>query len=316
MPRKNSSKKIVALGGGNAMPKTVLAGLKNYPVNLTVISSVLDNGGSAGKLREFTSISFGDIRRAALALSQADDKTKNHFSQRDWSGHVMANVFCAARMAVSGNAVEVITELNKRLKVPTRYQILPATIEKAELCAVLENGKVIVGETNIDIPKHNVNLKIKKVFLTPKVKAYPEALKAIKSADLVVIGPGDLYSSLAQILLVEGMSDALRKSRAKKVLVCNSMTKRGETNGFRVADFVKEIEKLLGEKLDFVIYNTKQPSQAQLLTYKKEHPELLSLVENNTSDPRFIGDAFINSFGEISYRPDKLAKTILSLCKP
>lgn len=295
---------------------TVLTGLKRYPVKLTAVSATLDTGGSAGRLREgFGGISFGDIRRAVLALSEADQKTKNYFAFRDWDGHVVANTFCAAMMAATGNPEKTIEKLRERLKVPSYHQTLPVTLDDANICAVLENGQVVVGESNIDIPKHNRNLKIKKVYLKPKAKPFPKVLEAIKKADLIVIGPGDLYSSLAHILLIDGVSAAIKRSKAKKVYICNLMTKHGETDNFQVADFVKEVEKLLKSKIDFVIYNTREPNAIRLVAYKQEHPELLEIVKNKVADNRFIGQDLLTPFGSITHQPDKLAKTILSLCK-
>ena len=311
--KKNS--KIVCLGGGNGMPHAVLPSLKKYPVKISVISATLDTGSSAGRLRQGfkTGISFGDIRRAALALSEADVKTKSEFAYRDWDGHVMANVFCTAIMAATGSQEAAVQGLKTKLKVPEKHEILPVTLDDANICAVLENGQTIVGETNIDVPKHNGNLKIKEVYLEPKAKAYSKALKAIEEADVITIGPGDLYSSLAQILLVEGIPQAFKKSKAKKVYICNLMQKHGETDHFMVQDFVAQIEKLLGSHLDFVIYNKTKPDTQRMVSHKKEHPELLDMVENRTSDQRFIEADLITSSGPIAHDPDKLAKIILSL---
>lgn len=299
------------------MPK-VVAGLKNYPLKISAVSATLDTGGSSGRLRQGfeTGISFGDIRRAALALSEADAQTKNYFAYRDWSGNVMANVFCTAVAAATGSQEMAISELKNKLKVSKQHEILPVTLDNANICAVLENGQTVIGETNIDIPKHDRNLKIKKVYLTPLAKAYPKALEAIKSADLVTIGPGDLYSTLAHVLLVDGISQAIKKSKAKKVYICNLMQKRGETDHFMVQDFAVQVEKFIGAPLDLVIYNKTQPTAARLSLYKKEHPELLDMVENRTFDTRFVGVDLIPSFGPIIHDPDKLAKTILSTCKP
>lgn len=310
-------KKIACLGGGNGMPKTVLAGLKKYPVSLSVISATLDTGGSAGRLRKGfkTGISFGDIRRAALALSEADAETKKYFASRDWDGHVVANVFCTAVAAATGSLEKAIDKLKERLKVPSRHKLLPVTLDDANICAVLENGETVVGETNIDIPKHNGKLKIEKVYLAPPAKAYPKAIEAIKEADLIIIGPGDLYSSLAHVLLVEGIPGALKKAKAKKVYICNLMTKYGETNNFTVADFTREVEKFIGTKLDYVIYNTRRPDSERTSLYKKEHPELLEVVENKNNDARFIGENLIFPLGPIVHDPNKLAKIILSICK-
>jgi uncharacterized cofD-like protein len=313
MMKKNG--KIVCLGGGNGMPKAVLPGLKKYPVKISVVSATLDTGGSAGRLRQGfkTGISFGDIRRVALALSEADVQTKNYFASRDWDGHVMANVFCTAMMAATGSQEAAIQGLKDKLKVPSQHEILPVTLDDANICAVLENGRTIVGETNIDVPKHNGNLRIKEVYLEPKAKAYSRALKAIESADLITIGPGDLYSSLAQVLLVDGIAQAIKRSKAKKIYICNLMQKHGETDHFMVQDFAAQIEKLLGGSLDFVIYNKAEPDAQRAASYKKEHPEYLNMVENRTSDQRFIGADLITSSGSIAHDPDKLAKIILSL---
>ena len=156
------------------------------------------------------------------------------------------------------------------------------------------------------------------MFLKPRAKAYPQALATIRSADLIVIGPGDLYSSLAQILLTEGTSGAIKKSKAEKVYICNAMTKYGETNNFTVLDFTKEIEKYLGYPLDYVIYNNFFPSRERIKNYKKEHPELLNLVEvdKNLPEGKFIGKNLLPFSGSIVHDTNKLAKILLKLCKP
>lgn len=314
------AKHIVCLGGGNAMPKAVLVGLKRYPVKLSVICAMLDSGGSAGRLRkDYKIISPGDIRRAFIVLADTSSVIKDLFNYRFQTGilkgHNFANLLIAALELSINDYEKTIKEMSRILNV--KHQILPSTLDKSNLYAVLENGKIISGEANVDVPKHNGNLKIKKVFLRPEARAYPGAIKAIKKADLVVVGPGDLYSSLAQILLIKGIPEAIEKSKAKKVYICNLMTKYGETNNFTVSDFVKEIEKYLGCELDYVIYNTKIPSAERFKKYKKEHPELLDLVKfrDILNKEKFIGADFLSDRGEITHDPKKLAKTILNLCK-
>jgi uncharacterized cofD-like protein len=246
-------RRIVCLGGGNAMPRAILTGLKKYPVKITAICAMLDSGGSAGRLRkDYKIVSPGDIRRAFIALSNTSPVIENLFDYRfktgELKGHNFANLFITALELATNDYEKTSREIKKILNV--RHEVLPVTLDNSNLWAVLENGKIIKGETNIDIPKHNGNLKIKKVFLRPKTKAYPKTLEAIKNANLIIIGPGDLYSSLAQILLTDGISRAISRSKAKKVYICNLMTKNGETNNFTVSDFVKEIEKFLGQKGD------------------------------------------------------------------
>jgi len=334
-------KHIVCLGGGNAMPKAVLAGLKKYPVKISVICAMLDSGGSAGRLRkDYKIVSPGDIRRAFLALANTSPAIENLFNYRFRAGslkdHNFANLLITALELSTNNYEKTSHEIKRILNI--KHEVLPVTLENSEVLAVLENGKIIKGETNIDVPKHNGNLKIKKVYLKPKAMAYPKAIQAIKSADLIVIGPGDLYSSLAQILLIDGISQAIRKSKAKKVYICNLMTKYGETNNFTVPDFTNEIEKYLNQKgdedksssspfavarvLDYVIYNTKKPSEKRLKAFKKKHPELLDLVRfdkkptpyrNAVSGAGFIGTDLLIKSDDIIHDPQKLVKIVLSL---
>lgn len=304
------------------MPKAVLAGLKKRPVNLSVISAMLDSGGSAGRLRkDYKIVSPGDIRRAFIALANTspvmEDLLNYRFQMGELGGHNFANLLITALEFSTGDYGKAFDEMGKLLNVDKRHQVLPVTLDNANIYAVLENGKILEGETNIDIPKHNGNLRIKKVFLKPKAKAYPKAIKAIKEADLIVIGPGDLYSTLANILLVEGISSAIKKSKARKVYICNAMTKHGETNNFSVLDFTNEIEGLLKGKLDYVIYNNYLLQKERIRKYKKEHPELLELVrvDKNLPKNKFIGRNILFSSGALVHDPRKLTKVILSLCK-
>jgi uncharacterized cofD-like protein len=314
----NNKKRFVCLGGGNAMPKAVLSELKKHPVLISVICAMLDSGGSAGRLRRDYNInSPGDIRRAFIALANTSPAVENLFNYRfeagGLKGHNFANLFITALELSTNNYEKIIKEIKKILNV--HHEVLPATLDKSHLCAVLENGKKIIGESNIDIPKHNSNLKIKKVFLEPKASAYPKSIERIKKAKTIIIGPGDLYSSIAQILLVEGMSGAIKKSNAKKVYICNLMNKRGETNDYSVEDFTEKVEDLIGGPLDYVIYNNKKISNKRNNDYIKNHPELISpVVFNKSSNPKFIGEDIVTSSGDIVHSSKKLIKTILKLC--
>lgn len=302
------------------MPKVILSGLKKYPVKLSAICAMLDSGGSAGRLRrDYKIVSPGDIRRALIALANTSPVIEELFNYRfqtgELKGHNFANLFITALELTTNNYQSVIKEVGKLLNV--KHEVLPATLDPAQLYALLENGKVIAGETNIDRPKHNGNLRIKKVFLKPKARAYRPALSAIKKADLILIGPGDLYSSIYQILLTEGIPQAIRKSKAKKIYICNLMTKYGETNNFTVLDFVKEIEKILEVELDYVIYNNFFPKRERIEKYKKKHPELLEMVKVNDNlwPEKFIGKNLLFDEGPIEHDPKKVAKIILNLAR-
>lgn len=304
------------------MPKAVLAGLKKYPFKISVICAMLDSGGSSGRLRkDYKIVSPGDIRRAFIALANTSPVIEDIFNYRFQAGvlkdHNFANLLITALEFTAHDYEKTFTEMRRILNINQNHEVLPATLDNVNLYAVLENGKVISGETNIDIPKHDGKLKIKRVFLKPKARAYPKALEAIAQADLIIIGPGDLYSSLAQILLSDGISEAMKKSRAKKVYVCNLMTKYGETNNFQVADFAEEIENYLSVPLDYVIFNNNKVSARRLKKYKKEHPELLDLVgftKELSGNKKFIGADLVSSSGSVIHDSGKLTKIILQLC--
>lgn len=314
---KKKFKHIVCLGGGNAMPRAVLTGLKKYPLKISAICAMLDSGGSAGRLRkDYKIVSPGDIRRALLALSNTSPIIENLFNYRFQIGilkdHNFANLLITALELATNDYEKTIKEVRRILNI--KHQVLPSTLDQANLYAILENGQIISGEANIDKPKHNGRLKIKKVFLRPKAKAYPKTLAEIKRANLIVIGPGDLYSSLAQILLTEGIPETIRKSKAKKIYLCNLMTKYGETNNFSVLDFTKEIEKYLSGEIDYVIYNNSLPDQKIIKRYKASHPELLDLVKIDENLPRekFIGRNLLKK-ESIEHDPKKVAKILISL---
>jgi uncharacterized cofD-like protein len=315
--KKISGKKIVCLGGGNAMPKAILKGIKKYPVEISAICAMLDTGGSSGRLKkDYKITSPGDIRRSLIALANTSPVIEHLFNYRfqggDLKGHNFANLLITALELNTNNYDRVIKELKKILQI--RHQVLPVTLSKSNLYAILENGKIISGEKNIDNPRHDGNLKIKKVYLKPKAKAYPKTIKAIKKADLIIIGPGDLYSSLAQILLTEGISESIKKSKAKKIYVCNLMQKYGETNEFSVSDFTEEIEKYLDSKLDYVIYNNKIPSEELMKKQKEKNPELLGMVKlsKDLKEEKFIGKSLLKR-NSTEHNTEKLAKLLIGL---
>lgn len=320
------TQKVVCLGGGNAVPRLLLEPFKKYPVKITGVTSMVDNGGSAGQLREdFNVLPPGDIRRHLTALSDAPVWKKELFKFRfgrekfpgGHKGHNFANVFIGVLEYILKDYKKVLEIIHDFMEVKPQYQALPATIDKVQILAVLENGKIIEGEDEIDAPqKHNPKFKIKKVYLKPKGKVFSETKKAIIEADLITFGPGDLYSSTIPCLLSEGMKKTFKKSKARKVFICNTMTKLGETNNFSVLDFTKEMEKYLGCPLDSVLYNTEIPDKKRIKKYKKEHPELLELVKFDkdlSKDEKFIGKNLLTKSGPVIHDSKKVIKTILSL---
>ncbi|MFA5310424.1 MAG: uridine diphosphate-N-acetylglucosamine-binding protein YvcK [Candidatus Paceibacterota bacterium] len=310
-------KKIVCIGGGNAMPKAVLPGLKDKNVEMTVVSAVLDSGGSSGRLRkDYDVISPGDVRRAFMALCNLSKDDKElmdyRFIDGDLHEHNLWNIAFVAMALKKGGYRSLFEKINGML-VGT-HRILPSTVHKADLVAVLENGKEIVGEADIDVPKHDPTLEITKLFLRPAVKACPQTVRRIKEADLVVIGPGDIFSSLMQVLLVDGTAETIKISKAKKVYICNLMTKNGESNGFKVEDFVWQVENCLKCPLDYVIFNTNIPSKERIEKYRKENPQFLEMVnfDRLPKNKKYIGMDLLGKEG-IVHDTEKIAKILLKL---
>lgn len=323
--KEKTAQKIVCFGGGNAMTRAILIPLKKYPVMITGITSMVDNGGSAGQLREdFNVLPPGDIRRHILALSDAPQWKKDLWVFRfghevfdgGHKGHVFANAFIGGLEHILKDYTKALDVIHDFMEVNKSHKALPATVEKTQIYAELENGEIVKGEDEIDIPlKHDPKLKIKKVYLEPEVKAFPKAVEAVEKADLIIIGPGDLYSSSIPCFLVKGMKGAFKKSKAKKIFVANMMTKLGETNDFSVADFSQEAEKYMGVGLDYVIYSSQIPSKERLDRFKNKESAVIDLVkvDKNLDKNKFITGDLLLENGPIIHDPEKLVKIIMSL---
>ncbi len=285
--RKNYEK-IVVIGGGTGCYQ-LLKGLKLYPFEITAIVTMFDSGGSTGTLRcEFGVLPPGDIRKCLLALAPESDEfdLQRLFMYRfpsasSVSGHSFGNLFITALNEIyDGDFAKAAEQAGRLLRVCGN--IYPVTKENADLWAILEDGQKIFGEANIDIPKHNANLKIKEIGLSREVSIYEKAKESIENADKIVIGPGDLYTSLLPNFLVKGMKESLQKSKARKIYVCNVMTKWGETNFFKASKFLQEIHKYLdGVALDFMICNNRVFSQEILERYALEYAEPVEIDAQN-----------------------------------
>ncbi|MDO8473974.1 MAG: YvcK family protein [bacterium] len=312
------NKNVVVIGGGTGT-YTVLSGLKKYPVNLTAIVSMADDGGSTKLLREeFGILPPGSVRPALIALSNAPQTLAELFNFRfhrgSLNGHNFGNLFITALTEHFGSFEKALEEAGKILKI--QGQVIPSTLQRVRLVAELENGKIVQGETNVDVPKHDGTLRIKKIWLQPPGKANPRAVRALKEAHLIVVGPGDVFSSILPNFLVQGMKGSFQRSKAKKVYVCNIMTKFGETTHFRAESFLNTMEKYIGEGVfDYIILNTKKPPVERVKKYEKEKAEF---VEGNPKefkgrDFTIIRKDFLRKTGFIRHDPDKLAKALISI---
>ncbi len=314
-----ANKKIVVIGGGTGV-FTVLSGLKDYFSDLTAIVTMADDGGSAGILREeFGILPPGDIRRAIIALSASDNKILSElFNYRfkegsGLSGHSFGNLMITALERITGSFDKAISEASKILAV--QGKVLPVTLQKTRLSAEFDDGEIIKGETNIDIPKNDGNRKIKEVWLEPAVKINPAAKKAILEADAVIIGPGDLYTSLIPNLLVKGVKEAIKSSKAKVIYFVNLMTKFGETHGFRASQFVSELEKYIGKGIiNFAVVNNTKPAAMRFRPYVLEQSEFVEPdTDNFPKGATPVTASLIRNYGLIRHDPEKLAEVIKML---
>ena len=294
----------------------MLSGLRKYPVELTAVVSMADDGGSTGVLREeFGILPPGDVRRVLVAMSHSErllsDLFNYRFEEGGLKGHTFGNIMLTALERVTGSFEDAVDEAGRILRV--KGKVFPVTLDNVRLLAELEDGTVVRGETNIDIPRHDGRLRISKIWLEPQAQLNPKVVEAVEGADLVIIGPGDLYTSIVPNLLVSGMKEALKKSRAKKVYVTNLMTKWGETTGFTAADFLVVLEKHLGKRmLDYVVVNTKRPQSERAQHYEKENAEFVE-PGNLPSHPIPVFGDYLRNRGFVRQDPERLAKVLMSL---
>ena len=249
-------KKIVVFGGGTGM-SNLLRGLKQYPLDITAIVTVCDDGKSTGILREeFNIPAVGDIRRVLVALSETEPLVMDLFNYRfntssDLDGHTVGNLLLTAASEITGNLSDGIEALSKVMNL--KGKVVPLTEDNAVLMAEMEDGSIVEGEHSITEKKS----KIKKVYYKEDAIATKEALGAIKEADLIVFSMGSLFTSIIPNLLIDSVVEKIENSSAKIMYVCNMMTQPGETDNFTVTDHVKKLNEYLGKRnIDVVLANT------------------------------------------------------------
>ncbi len=305
--------KIVAIGGGTGL-STLLRGLKEHTSNLTAIVTVADDGGSTGRLRqEFGVVAPGDLRQCIAALAEAEPLMSKLFQYRftegtGLEGHSFGNLFIVAMSEVTGNFEAAIHEASRVLNV--RGAILPSTLEDVTLSARTHEDEVVHGEHNIS----ERGSGIRDLYLNPAhVEAHPDAVRAILDADLVLIGPGSLYTSVLPNLLVDGIRKALFQTSAMKVFVCNVATQHGETDGFGVADHLVTIERHTGPDLiQAVVANNNIVSELP----QAWHSAPVTVASGTlTAFPRvrLVEADVVAEENRYRHDPEKLAATILRL---
>lgn len=327
-------KNIVTIGGGTGS-FTLLSGLKKYPVNISAIVSMADDGGSTGRLRdELGVLPPGDIRQCLVALSNSSDTLRElmnyRFENGGLEGHNFGNILLSALEKIKGNFSLGVKEAINILGVKGR--VIPVSEDKMNLSIKLKDNQLLKGENQLDHNKDIRKYGIKNVYLSPKAKANKEAVEAIKKADAIVIGPGDHYGSIIPNLLVEGIGEAIKKSKAKVIYNCNLTNKKGQTENFTLDKYVTEINNYIGEeRIDFVIFPANRPPKSLEEKYEKregknsivkfdEEIEInrkYRIVKSNILNEALIKenkkDKIADTRSFIRHDSDKLAKVILAI---
>lgn len=308
--------RIVALGGGTGL-STLLRGLKRYSTNITAVVTVFDDGGSSGRLRrDLGVLPPGDIRDCLVALAESEPLMTQLFEYRfpggAFDGHAFGNLFIASLTGVTGDLEEAVRAASKVLNI--RGRVLPATLDDVILAAEYEDGSVVEGESQIPLARR----RIRRVFLKPdSVAALPEALEAIADADLILIGPGSLYTSVIPNLLVRGVADAVRGATAPRVYICNVMTQPGETDGFTAADHLRAIAEAAGPGLiTHTLVNVQTPTDAALTRrYEAEgaFPVVPDVADLRRLVPHVVTESIISEQELLRHDPKAVAAAVMRL---
>jgi uncharacterized cofD-like protein len=309
--------KVVVIGGGTGLP-VLLRGLKYLPIDITAIVTVADDGGSSGRLRnELAMPAPGDIRNVLAALSDVEPLVEDLFQHRfasgnELTGHSLGNLILAAMTSITGDFVHAIQEMSKVLNV--HGKVLPAANRSVVLHAEMEDGTVVSGESHIPLS----GKPIKRVFLSPNdIEPLSETIRAIRNADMVVIGPGSLYTSILPNLLVPKIGEEVCKAKAKKVYVCNVMTQAGETMNYSASDHIKALYTHMPcPFVDFIIVNDAEIPEDIQRKYEAEQAQPVLYDAHALKD---LGVAVIHDHivdygdGVIRHDTKKVSSLIFSL---
>lgn len=316
--RLSRGPRIVAIGGGTGLSQS-LRGMKKYTSNITAVVTVMDSGGSSGILREeLEMLPPGDIRNCLIALAEDESRISKIFSYRFENGrvknHSLGNLFIAGMQELTGNFDTAIEETSHILNI--QGQVLPATLENVDLVGELEDGKEVVGEAKLAEKPG----RIKRIYLSKaKVEPYQKVVEEINQADIIVLGPGSLFTSLISNLLVDLVSQAIERAKASKFYVCNLMTQPGETDGFTVSDHLQVLNKHIDmTTFDYIIINQKKVPTWLLKQYEidKARPVKDDITVDNEYGLKIIREDLLEVVElegkkTIKHDSDRLAKLIV-----
>ena len=310
---------MVVIGGGTGL-SVILRGLKTFEVDITAIVTVADDGGSSGILRKELDIPPpGDVRNVLVALAEVEPLVEELFQHRFASGdglngHSLGNLLLAGMTSITGDFQKGISTISRVLNV--RGRVLPAANESIILHAEMNDGSIVSGESQIPL----VSKGIKRVFLSPSyVTPLPETIQELAQADLIVLGPGSLYTSILPNLLVPGIVEAIRNSKAKKAYICNAMTQAGETDGYTASDHLQGVINHCGEGLvKYVLVNGEPISEAVLERYQVERAQQVIVDDKELEDlgVSIIKDRFVlESNQKLRHDAMKVSEALLDLLK-
>lgn len=314
--------RVVVIGGGSGL-SNILRGLKEHTANITAIVTTFDDGGSTGKLvKEMDVVAPGDIRKCIAALSTSESTIESLLTYRFSDGHIdnhsLGNLFLVALTEITGSFAAAVKKLSEVFKI--RGKVLPVTLDKMKLCASLENGEVVVGEANIPDRVKESKSPIKQIFLkegscTPS----PEVIESIKDANVIVIGPGSLYTSVACNLLVDDVSRSIIQSKAKKVFISNLMNQPGETDGYTLARHVNEIERYIGKHvLDYCISNNGEITNEMIKDFNQGNSTPVKIDLENIQNRAICviqEDLVVTAPNSILHDSDRVAEIIIAIAK-
>lgn len=305
-------KKVTIIGGGTGT-FVVLSGLKTCPMDLGVVVSMMDSGGSTGRLRDQLGVlPPGDLRQCLVALSETSALWRKLFLYRfengDLAGHNFGNIFLSALEKVSDNYDEVLETVGYVLK--TKGKVIPVTYQKTNLCVKYKSGKILKGEGNID-ENNTEQSRIQNVYLEPEVETNPQALERLQSTDVLIMGPGDLYTSILPVIVTPGLKETVQKRNPLVIYIMNMMTKSGQTFQYKASDHIQDITNYIGKEPDIVLMNngTIDPDIVEWYETHNEH-----IVENDldgTFNGRCITDDYVDRTQIMKSNADTLTRSIL-----
>jgi uncharacterized cofD-like protein len=320
-PSRKKGPRIVIIGGGSGL-SNILQSLKEYTANITTVIDVSESEEINNDYSKNARVTPGDIRKCIAALSVSESMVEKVLTHRVESGlrksHSIGSMIISSMIEITGSFQEALNRIPEFFKI--EGQILPSTMEETSLCAGLENGEIVVGKNNISSRVSEIKSEVKQIFLKDgSIKANPKVIDAIKHANIIILGPGSLYTTVTSALLISDISKAIISSRAKKVFIANLMNSPGDTEGFTLARHVNEVERYLGKHvLDYVIANNGEITKEMVNDFNQGNSSQVKLdLENiqNRAISVITEDLVMTAPSSIIHNSKRVSEIIISIIK-